>query len=690
MRGIVKQAGWMSWGWALLLAATPLGAAEPVTPAGDNAAEAAAAETPAPAATGAAGAVTPTDFGAAQRIVVSATRIEMPIQNVPTSTSVITESVIAERQYREAGEALQSMRGLSVRSTGGVGSQTSVFTRGLPSQYTKVMRDGMPMNDPSTPQGTYDFGGATTTGLSQLEVLRGPQSLLHGSNAVGGLVNMVTKKGEGCPTGYVTAEGGSFGTARTLFGASAGSEKGDFALSGSALAADGVSAYDKRQYGFTEKDGYKQGDLSLRLGANPIDNLRFDLFAYGQKSRVELDSGWTEPGTYNYAPYDDPDAKQDVDRCMIRPQITWELFDGRWEQKVGFGYAATERRYKDEPDPGPFPSMNRLRYLGETTKFDYQSVVRLHETNTLLVGIDVVTESMETQSVRYGPGTTPTLKYGNVTDTGIFLEDRVDLGDVFSAGAGVRYDHHDDFGDHWTWKTDAQYRLPTATVFKASVGTGFRAPGLYERYGDQGVWVRSNDDLGPETSVGWDAGFEQGLFCERFTLGGDYFENYLKDMIVYQSDPRGWAFPGWYENVGKVKTWGIEAFFRYEIIDGLSLSGQYTWTRARNRLDPGDKNAQLRRPLNEASVNLDYRFLEKGTFTTGMKYVGRRWDRDSFAGEDVRMPSYTTFRVAAAWQFNPHVEVFGRVENLFDKKYQDVFGYGATGIGLFGGATVSF
>ena len=687
MKGVVKQAGWVGWAWALALWPMSARAAEPAAPITDDAEETSAPPMLAP---GAAGAVAPVDFGAPKRIVVSATRIEMPIQNVPTSTSVIDDNVIAQRQYREVGEALQSMRGLSIRSMGAAGSQTSAFIRGMPARYTKVMRDGMPLSDPSSPQGAYDFGGATTAGLSQIEVLRGPQSLLHGSVAAGGVVNMVTRKGEGAPTGHVTVEGGSFGTARTAFGVSAGGEKGDFALSGGALTTDGVSAYDKNQWGFSERDGYRQGDLSLRLGVNPAENLRLDLFAYGQKSRLEYDADWFDPATYADGPYDNPDAMQQVDRYMIRPQAELDLFDGRWRQKLGFGYASTERRYKDRDNPALSYYAARQRYFGETFKFDYQSVIQLHETNTLLAGVDVTTEKLEIQDVHYGPGRTPTFKPDSVTGTGVFLEDRVSLGDVFSAGVGARYDHHDVSGDHWTWKADALYRLPTATTLKASAGTGFRTPTPYERYGNPAYGIGQNENLDPETSVGWDAGFEQGLFDERLAFGGAYFENRIENYINTVWAPGG--LNAYANTPGKTKTWGIEAFFRYEIVAGLSLSGQYAWTRVQNLDEPGLKSVQQRRPLNEASVNLDYRFLEKGTLAAGMKYVGRRWDYKSYdwTNPDIRMPSYTTFRLAASWQVNPHVEVFGRAENLFNKKYQDVYGYGATGMGLFGGATLSF
>jgi vitamin B12 transporter len=621
-----------------------------------------------------------------QRIVVTATRIDTPIENVPNSVSVITSETIVARQYRNAIDAMSAVPGISIRQSGGLGKQASMFIRGLDSQYAKVMLDGMPLNDPSTPRGAYDFGQMTTDNLAQLEVLRGPQSLLYGSNAVGGVINAVSRKGEGPLSGYVRAEGGSFGTGLTQFGLQAGNDRGDFSLGGSALTTDGVSALSKHRFGFSEKDGYEQGSLSLRLGANVSDNLRFDLFGYAQWAKYDFDTDAYDTTSSDNLPYDDPNLTGTNERYMIRPQVTWTLFDGKWEQKAGVGYMTTKRKYRDGDESLPSNMgvfLQRSRYRGETWKFDYQSTIRLVEWNAILAGVDVTRETYEFQDSYYGPAVSPTTTAPWITNTGVFIEDQVQIGDAFTANLGIRNDHHEEFGDHVTWRGGASYRLPSETRIRGSVGTGFRAPSVNELYGN--TYTLPNHDLKPETSLGWDAGLEQSLFDGRLSLGGTYFENRIKDMIVNPTYAQ-------YENVsGTTETWGVEAFFSFEIIENVSLSGNYTWTRARNREISDDRSVRVRRPLHEAALNLDWKFLEKGTFTAGVKYVSRRWDYDFYsATSPVRMPSHATFRLGAAWKFNEHVEVFGRVENLFNKKYEDIRGYGTPGIGAYAGAALSF
>ncbi|MDR1521202.1 MAG: TonB-dependent receptor [Planctomycetota bacterium] len=621
-----------------------------------------------------------------QRIVVTATRIPTAIENISGSASIITSEIAETRQYRTAVEALRNIPGVTIRQTGGPGSQTSLFMRGLPSQYTKIMRDGMPINDPSTPQGSYDFADLTLDNLSQIEVLRGSQSMLYGSAGVAGVVNMVSKKGEGPLTGFLSAEGGNRGTVLSRFGLSAGTDKADFSFGGSGSHTDGISSLDKHMYGFTEKDGYGQGSLSLRLGANPIESLRFDLFVNGQISELEFDSGVTDP-SWAYQPYDAP-VKVRKEYFSIRPQASLALFDGKWEQTIGFGYAETKRKNKDdEPINLPFGftyNMNRALFYGKTTKFDYQSIIHVHETNTILAGIDVISDGMTQQATRYGPGTTAKRKYDTITTTGIYIEDRININDFFIASLGVRNDHHEKFGDYATWKTGAMFNLPSKTRIKGNVGTGFRAPGLYELYGD-GMFVSQNLDLEPEKSTGWDAGFEQSLFGDRLAFGATYFENRIKNLIAYNA--------GGYENVqGKSKRWGVESFLTYAFTDDFSITGQYTWLQAKNLIDPSDRTVKLRRPLNEFSINADWRFREKGIFSAGVNYVGRRWDQDTFPFpvEDHRMGSYVTARIAASWKFNNNFEAFGKVDNLFDRKYQDTYSYGATGITFSVGAAISF
>lgn len=607
------------------------------------------------------------DFGESlepQRIIVEATRIGTPIENVAGSVSVTTAEQAEARQYRTAADVLRTMPGITLRQQGGIGTKASVFMRGLDSKYSRFMMDGMPIYDASDPNAAFDFSGLTLDNLGQLEVLQGSQSMLYGSMGAAGLVNFVSARGTGPLSGFFSTEAGSRGTVLGRFGASAGNEKGDFSISGSATHTDGFNITDVP--GASERDGYWQGNMAMRLGFNPTDGLRFDLFARGQVSESELDNMGE----------DWPFFKTRKESFMIRPQMTLSLFDGRWEQKVGFGYSEYTRKNKDDLSAA-WPQRNK--YRGVTTKFDYQSIFRVHETNTILAGVDVVTDYYKVQDVYYGPGRTPTRKFGSITTTGVFLEDQINISDVFIATAGIRAEFNDEFEDKVTWRSAARYNFSSGTTLKGSIGTGFRAPSLYERYGDGGIWVQPAEDLKPETFVSWDLGFEQALYEERVKFGATFFHNKVKNLVEYN-----WG--GWYYNVGEAKTWGVESFLAFAITDNLTLTGNYTWLRA---IDNETDQTLLRRPKHEASLNLEWRFLGKGLLVPGIHHVGKRKDSD-LSSRRVTLPSYTTARVAVSWKFSDRLEVFGRVENLFDKKYSDVAGYRSERLGVFAGAKISF
>lgn len=651
---------------------------------------------------------------APQRITVTATRIPTPVRDIAEPITVFTggqpgkysETLPAAnaytagnfeaRQYRSILDVVRQSPGVSEYTSGGAGTLSGLSMRGLQPGNTQMVVDGMPMNDPGASNGMFDFGVGALDNIGQMEILRGPQSALYGTSATGGVVNMTSMKGEGPFSGYVSAEAGSRGTAMTRFGASAGTDRGDFSFSGTLLHTDGFSVADKR-YGNTEKDRYRLGSFGLRLGFNVGDNLRFDLFAHGLRAEKELDA--SPPWGVTYPPtIDDGDYKMRTERMMIRPQVTLSTLDGRWEHVVGFGYAQTNQRYYD--DDLSMGDFMRTKFVGETTKLDYKSIFRIHETNTLIAGVDVVTDSMKKIDPWYGPlyddwstfppGKTQQQndKFGSVTSVGVFIEDRINIADTFFANAGLRQEHHDKFGEHTAWKTSAMYVFPTNTKLKASAGTGFKAPTLqqlYITYPDTG-WggYYANPDLDPERTFGWDVGAEQSLFCDKVVFGSTFFRNKVKNYI--ESVPVG-GLDYRYENIRSYRTWGLESFVNIAITDNLILSAQHTWLRTEGW--PENESAvRVRRPRHTFSVNVDYTFLEKGTLTAGVRHVGKR--TDAFNGDEINMPSYAVARFGAAWKVNDRFEIFGRVENAFNKKHQELYGYGTERIGFFGGLTVSF
>ena len=660
-------------------------------------------------ATAAAGEEEAAEYGTTlqpQRIIVTATRIPTPVEDVPASVTVFPAApvlakpldsaaisgysgthgftsrllerggVMEARQYRDVADALRVTPGVDIQSQGGMGTLTGMRIRGMDSYHTLMLVDGMPMADPSQPDRALDLSGFSLDNIGQLEVMRGPQSVLYGSSAFGGVVSLSSARGVGPFSGSVTTEAGSYGTVMSRLKAQAGNEKGDFSFGGGYVHTDGISAA-SRWRGNSERDSYDRGSANLRLGYNVGDTLRLDLFANGASYLSEYDAA----GAFNVPVDDAPEYAMRVrgKRFMIRPQATLALFDGRWEQKAGFGVFAHDRQYKNRPEAAG----RRDRYYGETTKFDYQSIVRTHENNAIVAGVDVVSEKMKTWQTGYGPGETPANKYGTNTMTSVYAEDQFNWRETLFLNGGLRYDHHDQFGDKVTWKAGALYALPTNTRLKASAGTGFNAPALDALYNDTYnipyPWMKPNPDLKPETSFGWDVGFEQSFFEERLAFGSTFFWNKVKNKVVMGDDGTGiWT----YANANRYRSEGIESFLRFILCDSVQVNLQHTWMTGNQ--DLGTHVSLDRRPKHIASLNVDWLVGEKGTLTAGVRYTGTRRDGNH------RMPSHTMARIAASWRFNDRLEAFGRVENLFNKKYEEVYGYGTMGTSFFGGVTLSF
>jgi vitamin B12 transporter len=333
---------------------------------------------------------------------------------------------------------------------------------------------------------------------------------------------------------------------------------------------------------------------------------------------------------------------------------------------------------------------NRTKYIGETTKFDYQSIFIIHETNTLVAGVDVVKESVDQVTPWYGPiPFDGKKKYKpDVVSTGFYIEDQINLNNVFFVTLGGRNEHHKAFGNHLTWQASAAVVLPTQTKLKASGGSGFKAPTLFQLHIGYPAWgTFANPSLKPEKTLGWDIGFEQSLFDNRVLFGSTLFHNQVKDYLT----PDG--FNGWngtYQNMDKYKTWGIESFANIVLTDMLTLTVQHTYlkTEVVKWIDPSQNGNEMPlRPKHAFSINADWRFFEKGTLTAGIRVIGKRWTNLT---NTARLPGLAVARLGAAWKFNDSCEIFARVENLFDKKYELQPGYGTEPRTFFGGITFSF
>ena len=611
------------------------------------------------------GAAQAADAEALQPIVVTATRLPTPEREVASSVTVISADDIELRQQRTITDVLKLVPGLNVVQTGGPGGVSSVFIRGTNSNHTKVLIDGIDISDPSNATGAFDFGHLLTQDFERVEVLRGPQSGLYGSDAIGGVISIITRAGSGPMNGAIGLEGGSFDTfnqAGHLAGAQDGFHyaanlehyhAGSVPVTPLDLLAEGEGR---------NNDSYDNLTLSTKLAYDVTPN--FDLGLVGRYTDIHLHTTGED-----YPPPDFigiPAAQQTTaatDEYFTRLTAHALTFDGLLDQTLGLAYSHTRT---STVEPGTPAALNS----GDRRKADWQGNFHLAPTETLVVGAEYERDSIDEPIA------------ANVHITSGYGELQSQLGEHWFSALNVRYDDNSRFGDKTTWRfAPAWLMRESDTKLKASVGTGFKAPTLSELYQSFPAFgFFANPDLKPETSTGYDVGIEQGLADGVLRFGVTWYHNHITDLIT--TDETGTT----YANVGLATTEGIESFIAWQPLKELTLRADYTYTEA---TDDVLHQELLRRPKNKGTFDATWQATPAWQLNVNVLVVGTWVDvsRDGFTS-GIQAPGYTTVNFATSYDLSPRLTVFGRIENLLDRHYQNPVGFLQPAFGAYAGIKV--
>jgi vitamin B12 transporter len=630
--------------------------------------------TPAPAPT--AETTTP-PTAAGDPVVYSATGIVTPARETTSSVTVINRQQLEQQQLRTVPDALSTVPGLNVVQTGSPGGTTSIFLRGTNSNHTKFIIDGMDVSDASIFNRTFDLGQMLTGDVERIEVLRGPQSGLYGADAIGGVVSVITKKGEGPPTWRFTTEGGSFSTFNqgASFGGSGVNYNYQFNVDHFHAGSVPVTPLELLPKGQARiNDYFDAKQYSTKLGANVTDWLTLNYVAryIDAKLRFTGDNFLTAPGT----PADKQSA-QVVHKFFTRGEAVLDPFNGRFVSYFGVNWIDNWNLFAD---PYGFSGPVTIS-KGDRIRYDYRGDLKLAPNATVIFGASDETESFRQGSLN---------KSSNLK--GAFVELQADYQKTFFLVANGRIDDDEFFGSATTYRIAPAVIMPlTETKFRASYGTGFKVPTLVQKFQDFPPTFFANPNLRPESSLGWDLGFEQPLWDKRALVGLTWFNNHITDLI--EAGPTGEfvdlgtgpipIFKNF--NIGRAKTHGIEAFAAVNVTDRIKLRGDYTWTRA---IDADTGLELLRRPTHKWSLQALWNPIDPLTLTATLVHVGD-WNDVSRNGfiRNLNAPGYTVVNVAANYQVNPNLKTFARIDNLFDERYQNPTGFQRPGIGIYGGMT---
>lgn len=606
-------------------------------------------------------------------VIVTANRSAQPIERVGASVTVLTQAAIEARQTPAVAELLAQTPGVSFTRNGGVGTSTGVNIRGAESQHTVVLIDGVKLNDPSSTQGGFNFGNLLVGDTARIEVLRGAQSTLWGSQAIGGVVNIVTAEPTEALQGSLDAEAGARGTTYFRGGVGGANERLSWRLAASRYDTDGFSAFAAGK----EDDGYTNTGLSGRLNVKVTDAVSLDLRSVWSSGRNDFDAFNGDSREYGK-----------TQELVAYAGLNFDLLDGRFRNRIGYAHTDTDRR-----NFNPDNTVQTLTFdaEGQNRRWEYQGAFAFTEALNATFGLEHEKSEMKTRS----PGDwdpNPAFGRGEAELNSAYGQVQWTVLDGLTLTGGLRYDDHAQYGDNLLGQVAAAWALNEGdTVVRASWGQGFRAPGLYELYSEYG-----NLTLQPEEFDSWEIGVEQRLF-DRVVVSATYFNRQADNEIRYNgcstpsTDPlctvNGVGRWGYYRNVQKTEAQGVELVGRVDVTERLNVSANYTWTDAKSASGATDGKRLTRRPEHMANLAADYDWAFGLKTGLAVRYVGETFNNDA---NTVVVGEYTLVDIRASYPINDNLEVYGRIENAFDEDYQTVLNYGAPGQGVFGGVRVRF
>lgn len=584
-------------------------------------------------------------------VVVTASRVEQAADETGQAITVIRRDEIERRQTTVISDLLATTPGVTVTRNGGVGGFTGVRIRGADAEQTLVVIDGVRVNDPSSPGGGFDFANLLSSSVERIEVLRGPNSVPWGSQAIGGVVNIVTGQPRDGLQARAAAEYGYADTGFLNAGISGARGGLSGALSGGYLRSDGISTAASG----TERDGYRQYGASGRLGYEAVPGVGVDLRGYYADSRTELD-GFPAPSFT----LGDTDEYSTTRELYGYAGLHANLADGRATNRIAFTIADVDRDNYD-PASGPEPSFIGR---GRSERYEYQGDFRPLDAVRIVAGAEHETSRYADDIESYSVGVTSV--YGE-----LILKPVAGL----TVSGGIRNDDHDAYGSQTTLGADAALALPTGTTLRASYGEGFKAPTLYQLYGPFGF-----ADLVPETARNYDAGIEQSFIEGRARVSATYFNRRTSNQIDFD------LVSFTYANIARTRAQGVELTLALRPVDALNLTANYSYIDSENRSDGANRGNDLaRRPRETLSATVDYRFPFGVSVGATVSHVGDSFDD---AANRSRLDGYVLASIRGELPIGERLAIYARVDNLTDQRYQVVRGYGTYGRAAYGGVRV--
>lgn len=583
-----------------------------------------------------------------EEIVVTATRMAEPVRETTSDVIVIPEEDIRKMNVNFVPEVLREIPDLHVIQSGGPGKVASVLLRGGSSSHTLVLIDGTRVN--STTTGSYDFSGINVDDIERIEIVKGPQSTVYGSEAMAGVISIITKKGkEGMKTD-VSMEAGSNGSLNPAATIAGGYKTTDYRLTGTYFQTDGISAAESG----TERDGYRNASLSGKLGFRPTEKFGIEFTGRYFYDRSELDGF----DFFGRKAVDDLNYVQHGHHALLSGKGMLRLSD-MWYQTISVTFVRDSLDFRD-----PDTAFNNADVMTTIRTVDWQHDFSPAEYYAVIAGFEYTEEKGDN-----------TGNFDQSLDNyALYINNKLKLlGDALVVTAGARHDDLDISGTKTTARFGAVYTLSHAGVsIRAGYGTGFRAPSLNELF----FPFYGNPNLKPEETTSWEVGIEKDFFEERVHLSATYFDQEYENLIT--TNPLTFTAA----NIADAHVKGLEMSAAIQINDNIHVKTGYAY------LDTKDRQTGNQLPLRpQDKLNLTVDVSIKGfTFVAYYTFVGERYD----SSVKRTLSSYSLVSMSSSFRVSKGITLFARGENLLGENYEEIGSFGTPGFSLYGGMRISF